>query len=842
MSRILHAEWRGGWVALVLAAAVLADDEPGRPRVLVIHPGVWHVWFDAEPSPEIVARFAAIAPAGANSRVIRAVTMEPSVNRTGQYDEKPVWLLGFHWDQMIDTAVAHGIPVYVTTEKGIDMLAAIPSLRESRREPQLSADQVAWLRKHSFSGGTFGAEENHRRMMEVYAGVLQKFPDAAIASFAHSQSGRNLIGMLKVLFHTDRATFDVLVPHLVDNGLWDPAITPEFEAALSTPGLGVTLHWLYQATGHPVNQAERELGGKDTPNWIGQNGRRLRYGDFVREDDPEFHAALRAAGTKWNIGVAKGTVETRAAEKLAERVGGEFHDPKDMGRAAGQSGLSTSNVQNHIREPWVEAIWDHNCAQVNAIAMQQWFGITARGIPTYSDGSFRNSVWSDMSSAERPGGIDGRQAQPDHIDIIPVWNHATGKAEFIARRTLQVMDRSHRHAVVLDTSGNERLAHRIGNLIKSQGRRVFCAERLDDIADQTIAGHQLQAVVVRPAPMVAGAPTAKPTTTVMKGTPVRLADDPNSAISFPVAPQDVVPTVERLEAKERKRQEAAQQPGLMGVSVHIGSVPLAQVPQKEVGWTMTRVGDSQWFAVQHETWHKAELVYEGSDDSPERIVSAVRKQLRTQAAAEERSAGGKKSGKRRVVVGGNPDDPRAQQVIRDLQATDQDGDGESDVEVVFVNCQGLSPRQAIRKVATVKRETGADAGVAIIYMPGSEDSDGGDSNDLDDGDGDDSDGGDGDDSDSDDGDGDGDGDRDGPEGMLIQAPPYPPDDDDSNNNGPKPAPGPGKVKPKRLPPRFPPDGRAGVKMTDDANLEVIGARNADPRSVLQGLEPKARPK
>jgi len=727
-------------------------------QVLVIHPGIYHIWFDQEPSQEVIDRFTQIFNAGKTAehrkpaRVIRATSIFKNPE-TGQYEEKPVWLLNFHWDRMILSAAEHGIPVYVTVEDGVSMYEAEPRLRSGLFRSKMSEEAENQVKHHAFSGGTYGSKVNEQRIIDVHLGVIEKHPNALVQTFIHSQSGDNYLG---ALISADPKTRRQIAQHLGTVCLWDPALTVPLGQLVAQLPLAKQGYELVK--GRPLSAGEEELTRTDPPDEQGKH-----YLDRVNAGIPELARALE--GVRVIIGWAEGTVSQSAVERAAMLLGAERYDPKQVAELAGNAGvkkedgsplvgvktftgkdgapLVTRDGRPAEGDPWVLAVENHNFDFWNDFVPENVLGVKAtkerpdasKFNPAYTSEHFRNCVTADMGGAvlRSDGEVDGSTARADRLENIPVWDGAQGTAEFIASETVRAMHGSAKGTVVIDPAGNEALARQVGSIIESQGGRVVYAEGLDDAVSQTVAGRQMTAAVLRLAEKQDAGDTADTATLEgsleqggsnaarESGTPVRLQMNPDSLLALTSGSGEMLHTTQLFgERRQREPQSGTAKP-LASVSVYAGSVPIAPAvdAMKEEGWTVTRVGGSNWLEVQHESWDSSELVLDGSDMSSGQIVDAVRQKLSEIDDQDDKEGKeGEKSGQpRKVVVGGDPDDPKVREVIEQLSNTDDDGDGKPDVEVVFVNCKGMSRRQAVRAVARAVRRHGAALGVAIVYVP-----------------------------------------------------------------------------------------------------------------------------
>ncbi|MFH1924550.1 MAG: tetratricopeptide repeat protein [Planctomycetota bacterium] len=557
-------------------------------KVLVVNPGIYHVWFHQEPSQEVVDAFTKAYSQGKaepqQARVIRAYTVRRDASGDG-YRREPVWLLNFHWDRLVAGATAQGIPVYVAVEPGIDMVKANKHVRAA--VSGLSQDTRQWIETHAVCGGTHNADENHQRILEVDRGVVSLHPGATVLRMIHSQSALNYFGAYRSLLPQER---DALVSAINRGGpsqvlLYDGAFGAPTAELLAQLPLGLRIFG--RVAGREPSLAETQLAHADP---VYKNGK--RYAAWVLSKDPSLFHTLE--NYDWTF-ACSGTmvVSELALRDVAGRVGAEqFLSAPQIQEAVGEYVVKQWNYVDKEGDPvqgelQVRPLLGHSDPLAIDLA-GKCFGITVpeatpnanRFNPEFSDANFKNHVVADMAGAlERGNGIvDGSTATADRIENIPVWNHARGTAEAIAAETVKALNGSDKNTVVLDPVANEPLARQVGDILTKQGYEVRYAADLDDPVRQTVAGRMHTAVVVRLAPSGTGGQTGSPDTGTSpnlatgetdgpEGAPagIRLRLDPNSLVAFPSDPKTIADVQLRFQGHRtaiaravERRQTAAE--------------------------------------------------------------------------------------------------------------------------------------------------------------------------------------------------------------------------------------------------------------------------------------------
>ncbi|MFH1921316.1 MAG: hypothetical protein ABIP48_15735 [Planctomycetota bacterium] len=706
-------------------------------QLVVINPGIWHVWFDEQPSQAIVDHFSEDHSTGnrqpQEARVVQSLTVvrDPS---TGKYREKPVWLLNFHWDRMITGAMERGTPVYVTVEPGISMYQAQKRLHSR----DLTPEQVRWLEQHSFSGGTLGAKENHQRIIYVHLGVIDLHPDAEVATFIHSQSGPNLVAALK---STDPKTRKKVVESLGTIVYFDPAYTAPL-AQFVAQNIPFNER-LYEAkTGHPLELAVKQLTRTDPREWDG-----MHYLDWVNAPDQETDELLADVATIYLR--SEGTVSAADVKQWAQRVGAEaIFGPSEVGALAGEAGTTNVSTRSGTPvldrsgnpvggQPWAKRIKNHNYPEINDIALRLMLDPGASEVardavqlnPAYASQYFQNLTTLKPVAGFEPGldDVGGASTRLRQVENVPVWDGATGSAEHIAAEAVNAITGSGRRTVVIDSSGQDQLAQQVAQLIHSGGYTVLGGAGLDNAVSQAVAGEKMNAAVLKLAGDPAGEGEASAEGAKETLPSQELETIPHSVIHFRTNSRDFLRTKQDLDDHLRSKVEAEKDKPQVGVSIR-PTEPDEADPGSGEGWSIQRDGDSNWHNVRHESWSHSELVYDGNYSpkpvervpaaivNAHRIVDAVKEKLaELDAGGDDKAQNGQWGKGKKVVVGGDQEDPCVKKVVAELT--------EAGCEVIRRDCTGMSREEAMRAVAKKKREVGVDVAVAIVYAPRDKDND-----------------------------------------------------------------------------------------------------------------------
>jgi hypothetical protein len=633
---------------LIISLSVLptlatdADLSNDFKQVLVIHPGIWHVWFDEKPSQDIIDLLSESKNQDANrtALLLQAVHL---VKESGQYIEKPVWLLNFHWEPLIKQKVQSGIPVYVTVEPGINMYEAKKELRFK----DLSTENIAWLKEHSFSGGTLGAKRNHLSILDTHRGILALHSKAEVAIFIHSQSGPNFLGAMKSI---DSAAREEIAKTFGPIVFWDPALkAPRAEFLENITPFNEKLY--KRITGHEMELSVKQLIRKDAKQWEGK-----RYLDWVNASDLEFDKIFD--GIPVYFLRAKGTVSSNRINQWANRLGakGNFN-PADVGALGGLSGLSTFTAGGGVitnkdgepvgfGKPWIEPVDDHNFSGINDLAARltsdrlagEVAKIALKGNPAYASQFFENNTV--LTSWREPVAKSDSKVSQDslsRIENISVWNGAKGSPVNIAEKTVRAAINSGRDTVVLDPTGQEQFAQQIAGRIKSMGGlTVTKVKGLNNQIMQTTIGEKMDAVVVKLAPNADDAermslPSSEAGANIMTANSElpfnRLIEhdefqiNADSLVKFNTNLRGALNNTRALAPRSMKNRFFISPSNTTVEEREDSSEKKGQSIYE--GRSVVQETGSNWYRVQLRKWDKPEYVYDATDDSADKIIDEI---------------------------------------------------------------------------------------------------------------------------------------------------------------------------------------------------------------------------